>query len=219
MDARIVNRALRGVVWPALRDHGFVDWSTRAVWRDLNGGGVDVVEVPSVGSEWVAVGCTSYSVSAHVASIPSFMRDVDGSAPTRGDRTRPHYWHCSLRATLSKRLAQPWFEPFRTVPGRMTEPQQLHYDGLKRVVRSDVHDRPDIWFVREDGGNLVEVLEDLTGVLVGDGLSALAAFHDPGSVTRMVHEGRLGCRPGSPAATAIARAARASSGPDTRMTS
>jgi hypothetical protein len=79
---------------------------------------------------------------------------------------------------------------------------------LKQVLRRDVHDRPDIWFIKEDGSNVGEVMDDLVDAIEGDGLSVLERFHDPNAVIKMVRAGELGARPDSPAANQLARAAR-----------
>jgi hypothetical protein len=79
---------------------------------------------------------------------------------------------------------------------------------LKQVLRRDVHDRPDIWFIKEDGSNVGDVMDDLVAAIEGDGLSVLQRFHDPNAVIKMARAGELGARPGSPAANELVRAAR-----------
>lgn len=69
-----------------------------------------------------------------------------------------------------------------------------------KVLRGDAHDRPDTWFVLDDGSNLDENLADLLVVLERDGLPLLDRFHDPCSVLVMLREGNLGhVNPSSPA--------------------
>ena len=77
-----------------------------------------------------------------------------------------------------------------------------------KVLRRNVHDRPDIWFVRDDGSNLSEAVNDLRTVVDRDGLPTLERFHDPCSVIDMAESGALAPRPGSPAALEIVHAAR-----------
>jgi hypothetical protein len=85
--------------------------------------------------------------------------------PVAGDgRLRPHYWHCRLQSGLAKTLDQPWFRPFSAPPNpRLPASFRKHREGLMRVMRRDTHDRPDIWYVREDGANLAENVHDLVG--------------------------------------------------------
>jgi len=84
----------------------------------------------------------------------------------------------------------------------------LHREGLKQVLRRDVHDRPDIWFIKEDGSNVDEVMDDLIAAIEGDGMAALARFHHPNAVIKMVLAEELGAGPNSPAANELIRGAR-----------
>jgi hypothetical protein len=47
---------------------------------------------------------------------------------------------------------------------------RLHREGLKKVVRRDTHDRADTWYVRPDGSNLEECLEDALQATREEGL-------------------------------------------------
>jgi hypothetical protein len=76
------------------------------------------------------------------------------------------------------------------------------------VLRRDVHDRPDIWFIKDDGSNVDEVMDDLLAAIEGEGLAVLERFHDPSAVIKMAQVGELGARPGSPAANELIRSAR-----------
>jgi hypothetical protein len=208
VDVRAVNRELRSSLWPALRRYGFEAHTDRTGWRYWEGG-VDVLDVSSIGAQADGCGCTTYSFGATVGSIPQFMADPPPWSKARDGQPRPHYWDCQLMLALTKTLSQPWFHPF-SAPLRSGLPrsQQLHREGLMRVLRRDVHDRNDIWFVREDGSNLSEVVMDLLSVLERDGLRMLDRFHDPCSVIDMVEAGDLAPRPGSPAALDIIDKAR-----------
>ena len=78
-----------------------------------------------------------------------------------------------------------------------------------RVVRRDVHDRPGIWFIKSDGSNITEVIDDLLVVVERDGLAILERLHDPAAVIEMVNAGTFTARPGSPVAVQIVRASKA----------
>jgi hypothetical protein len=123
----------------------------------------------------------------------------------RDGRPRPHYWHASLQFDLVKSLTQPWFHPFATPPKpTLPQPMRLHREGLMRVLRRDVHDRPDIWFVLENGSNLAETVADLRSAIIHQGLPRLDRFHDPCEVVKIVHADELPrTRAGSSAAEAI----------------
>ena len=161
MDVRDVDRALRSTIWPRLKARGFAVRTDRVAWR-YGPKAIDVVEITTVGALADSVGCTSFSFGATVASMPEYLASSPVPAGKDG-RPRPHYWHCQLRRTLSKSLRQPWFRPFGRPVSPGTTPAMLkHREGLKQVIRHDVHDRSDTWFVLEDGSNLDQDLEDLS---------------------------------------------------------
>jgi len=96
---------------------------------------------------------------------------------------------------MNKTIEQPWFCPFAAVRSRPTLPSlRLHREGLKRVLRLDAHDRPDIWYVRDDGSNLDEDLRDLTTVVLFSGLAFLSTIHDPVGVLGLLERGDIGNR-------------------------
>jgi hypothetical protein len=76
-----------------------------------------------------------------------------------------------------------------------------------QVLRTDVHDRSDIWFVREDGANLSECVADLLLVIERDGLPLLQRLHDPCAVAEIVRDGHLSIRPDSPVGRDVLNAA------------
>ena len=178
VDVSVVNRALRASVWPRLRSEGFESRTARAAWRYWDGG-VEVVDVQSIGPEWDAVGCTSYSFGGQVGSWPAYFVN-EGTPPIGKDgRPRPRYWNCPLNFTLTKTISQPWFQAFAHAPSpSMTDPARKHREGLRAVLRADVHERPDIWYVLEDGSNLDEVVADLLQVVLS-ALPDLASLRDP----------------------------------------
>jgi len=139
--------------------------------------------------------------------MPTFVKPLK-QLPERDGEPRPHYWHCQLQWGLRKSLSQPWFQPFAELERDLPPTFALHREGLKQVLRRDVHDRPDIWFIKEDGSNIDEVMDDLLAAIEGEGLAVLARFNDPNSVIRMALAGELGPRPGSPAANQLIRGAR-----------
>lgn len=89
---------------------------------------------------------------------------------------------------------------------------RLHQEALKRVFRTDVHDRPDIWYVLADGTNLDQVLRDLTTAVLDSGVPILERFHDPEQVLEMAANGELHTGLGSPASQRVIQAARAQLG-------
>jgi hypothetical protein len=208
MDIKAVNKALRSDLWTFLRARGFELRTDRSAWRYLDGS-VDVIDIQSVGaSNADACGCTTYSFNAFIASIPSFQPTPPGCIDKDG-RVRPHYWNCNLQMTLNKTLQQPWFTPFVRQPSSNTPASFLsHRAGLTKVLRRDRHDRPDIWFVLEDGSNLGEVLEDLRNAVETVGLPMLDLFHDPCQVVGLLQDSTLYMQANSPAGIATIEAAQ-----------
>jgi hypothetical protein len=168
-------------------------------WR-YAGYDVDVVEVRAVGQAAEAVRCTSSSLSVFVASYPHFIPPT-GRIPTRDGLLRPHYWDCDpFRHAMHKSLAQPWFVPFGRPAGRRMLPSfRLHREALSKLVDRSVTDRPEIWFMREDGSNLVENVDDMVSIVLTEGLDLVDRFHDPQLVLGMIDSGRL-LNPDSPRA-------------------
>jgi hypothetical protein len=182
VEARTVSNRIRRVVWPVLLDYGFSFRGTWAVWREIEGH-IDVVDLTTVGRQADAVGCTSVSLNVFVASVPAWFSIVAADNAT----ARPRYWEAPIRCRLNKSLTQPWFRPFAD-PRRGTRLPSVaaHRQALRRVFRGDIHDRPDIWYVLDDGSNLDEVLEDVTAVVTRTGVPTLDRFHDPSLVVQMI---------------------------------
>ena len=191
LDRKAIDGALRQRFWPALKAHGFGARTSRVAWR-YAGDDIDVIEVQAVGQEAEAVGCTSSSLSVIVASYPRFLPRTD-RIPTRDGRLRPHYWHCDpFRRSMRKSLSQAWFRPFsQPVDRRMLPSFRLHRDALMKLVDRSVRDIPEIWFMKHDGSNLVENVDDMVSVVLNEGLDLLDRFHDPHVVLELIDSGWL----------------------------
>jgi hypothetical protein len=203
-----LDRGLGRTLWPALREHGFTERTERVAWRRADGD-VDVVEVQAVGQHADALGCPPVSFSVYVACYPRFLAGTDPTVPARQGVLRPHYRHCDpFSRAMNKTIEQPWFRPFREPTSRSMLPSfRLHREGLKRVLRRDVHDRPDIWFVREDGSNLDADLRDMMSVVLSEGLAFLSTIHDPVGVLGLLERGDIGNR-GSPRTFSLSESVR-----------
>ena len=191
IEKRDLDAGLRKTLWAALKAHGFIDRTERVSWR-YAGEDVDVVEVQAVGRHAEALGCPPLSLSVIVATYPRFLpRAV--SIPSKAGHLRPHYWHCDpFKHFLSKRLEQPWFRPFSEPRDqRMLPSFRLHREALKRLIDPRVRDRQDTWYMRDDGTNLDENLEDVTGVVLSAGLDFVDALHDPRRAFALVEAGTL----------------------------
>jgi len=171
IGARQVNLGLDQTLWPALRAYGFDQRTQRTAWRHRQDA-VDIVEVHSIGALHDDVGCTQ------IASPR--IRLVIGHS------------NCyPFVHTLNKTLSQTWLKPLTQPPERLSEPMQIHREALKPVLRTDVHDRLDVWFVLEDGSNLDEELHDLGAVVRDKGIPIPERFHDPEQVIQMAANDEL----------------------------
>lgn len=166
-----------------------------------------MLDVQSVGASADAVGCTSYSFSAYLGAAPDYL-PRSTIAIDRDGRVRPHYWTCPLTVTINKNTAQPWFQAFVNDPAKpLTDAAVKHREGLRQVLRTDVHDRPEIWYVLEDGSNLSGVVQDLTDAVMS-ALPDLLTLRDPCIAATRVERGEFGS-PASPRASELVEAANA----------
>ncbi|MFE5670482.1 hypothetical protein ACFQ58_02630 [Agromyces sp. NPDC056523] len=176
-DGRAVGQALAERLRPILREHGFHRFQGRHAWRrsELT---VDLVSFPSMTS-WVAagVGCTTYSFSG---AVGVYYPALDAWGPVEW----PRDYRLSFRGVLGKSIQQPCFHPY----------------GV-----NDGSDRADVWYVLEDGSNLVDVLDDAVATLLAQGLPFIDRLDDPQQALHaLLHdEGRnpdfrtLGLMPGA----------------------
>jgi hypothetical protein len=181
VDARDVTRELRRVVWPVLREHDFTAFAGRTAWRYVNDA-VDVVNFQSFSASIAdAVGCTTFSFSVNLGVwLPADAhRELEPARDAKG-RPRPTEYQCvPHRRRLEKSLAQPWFKPFSSDTSRWLPALRLHRRGLKKVLRTDTHDRSDTWFVLPDGSNAEECLEDALRAIRDEGMAWFEQTRSP----------------------------------------
>jgi len=177
IDSREVNRALREIVWPALKLIGFSRRTQRTAWRDRSGV-IQVVNFQSFNS-YLAEGLASTTFSFSV-NLGVFYEAIADRSSMRGfikDPSRPEEYHCHARKHLGKGIVQPnepttrrWFDPRPTS------------SPLGRWV-----DRPDIWFVLPDGSNLNLVVTDARDRILETGLPWLERLSDLQEARRHFH--------------------------------
>lgn len=195
IEAKDVNHALRGTLWPALKAHGFTERTERVAWRYTHEA-INVVEVQAVGRYASQVGCPPLSLSVFVAAYPPYLAeaqlvgDLASAIPTRAGRLRPHYWHCDpFNRSMEKTVSQPWFESF----GRPADPHmplafRLHEEALRKLTSRAIHDLPEVWYMRDDGTNLDDNLRDMTSVVLTVGLDLLDQWNDPRRVLEQLEQ-------------------------------
>lgn len=149
IDGRVVGKALNDAVRPLLKSAGFTRFAGRTAWRDSDYT-VDFVSFRSF-TRYIAdgMGCTTYSFTGDVGV---FYRCLGP------EQDRPKGYALTFRATLGKTLSQPLFRPY---------------------ARSGTTDRPDVWFIAEDGSTLADCIADARECLEAQGLRFLEKYRQP----------------------------------------
>lgn len=132
MESKTVNRQIRAVIWPPLKELGFSAFTSRTAWR-YRARKIDVVNFQSFNSYLAnSLGCTTYSFGLNLGCYftdvpnqfpPGTIKEVDG-------RLLPPEYVCHLRRALEKNIRQA---------------------ELKRR---------DIWYVDAEGKHLPIVIQD-----------------------------------------------------------
>ena len=105
MTSQDVNRALREVVWPALRDCGFSARTARTAWRH-RADQIDVVNFQSFNAYNASVlNVTTYSFQVNLGTFP-VCRASDRTRRKDG-ALRPEEYGCDFRHQLRKTITQP----------------------------------------------------------------------------------------------------------------
>jgi hypothetical protein len=148
ISSREVNAELRAVVWPALREQGFTERTQRVAWRD-HPDIVAVVDFWSFNSYTAAtMGVTTFSFQVNLGIRALCSSNGRSFVKVRDGKLRPREPECDVRRVL-----------WKTIPQAETE-------------------KPYVWFVRPDGSNLSEVVEDACSVLLTTGMAWIGEFSD-----------------------------------------
>jgi hypothetical protein len=148
ISSREVNAELRALVWPALRELGFTDRTQRVAWKDY--------------SDTVAV-VDFWSFNAYTAS-------------TMGVTTFSFQLNLGIRARCSSNGAA--FVKVKDGELRPKEPECDVRRVLWNSIRQPETELPYVWYVRADGSNVREVVEDARLVLLTDGLMWIDEFSE-----------------------------------------
>ena len=177
MDSKAVDRALRELFWPALKEVGFTRRKGRTAWRDRPGA-IQVVNIQSFNSYLAeGLGATTYSFSINLGVFFDALAARSSIGALVADRTRPQEYHCQTRKRLMKGLAQP------NVPRRA-------WMGLgpQRPSLGRWSDRPDVYLVLPDGSNVDATVLDGRARMLAEGLPWLDRVSDPGEAMRCFFE-------------------------------
>jgi hypothetical protein len=106
VDSSVVNKQIRRIVWPLLRDAGFTQFTTRSAWRYAPTK-IDVVNFQSFNS-YLAEGIGSTTSSFAIRPGCSFDAIPRRETVERRDGYfRPKEWECHFRLALRKTIVQP----------------------------------------------------------------------------------------------------------------
>jgi hypothetical protein len=148
ISSRDVNAELRALVWPALRELGFTDRTQRVAWKDYPDT-VAVVDFWSFNAYTASMmGVTTVSFQLNLGIRARCSSNGADFVKVKDGKLRPKEPECDVRRVLWKTIEQPETE--------------LRY----------------IWYVREDGSNVREVVEDARVVLLTDGMMWVDEFSE-----------------------------------------
>lgn len=160
MDGRAVDAVVRRLARPVLRRHGFERFTGRSAWR-FNDDTVELIVFRSFTS-YVAtrVGSTTFSFAVTAGVAYRCLEPCP---------ERPKDYELTFRFELGKYLRQPVFHP---------------YD------REATSDRPDVWFVLDDGSNVEEAVNDAVTAIEQQALPLLDVYKQPHLAFDALLEGR-----------------------------
>ena len=158
MDSKTVNRLIRELVRPLLKEKGFVTFTARSYWRHKP----DRIEVINFQSwNWYnaeVMHITTYSFAVNLGiyflAIPGylqFIKEKDG-------RLLPAEYQCHFRYRPNKALVQP----------------ECRY--------------PDLWYIDPEGEYLGPAVKDARDAIMGDGLAWFDRLSDKTAVLRILLE-------------------------------
>lgn len=141
MNSAVVNRAIRSLVWPVLKDRGFSSFTSRTAWRDRETF-VDVVNFQSCNWYHAGVmGCTTFSfainLGIHFNCVPS-----DYPPASRNGRPRPAEHQCHIRRRLYPQ--SPSLPDARNI--WMVDPGGTNTEETVASAAMEVADMSDTWF-------------------------------------------------------------------------
>ncbi len=154
MDSKILNKQLRLLISPLLREQGFTAFTGRTAWRYWDNR-IDVVSLQSFNSYLAEViGCTTFSFAARIGCYITAIPAHFGIKAINSDkgRLRPKEYECHFRRTLQKTLYQPMLL------------------------------RDDVWYLDEQGKNLDSVMENVGQAIQKQVLPWYDSFGDDAGV-------------------------------------
>jgi hypothetical protein len=177
VDSKVVDTALRAGFWSSLRESGFERRTGRTAWRDRHDC-IHAVNIQSFNRHLADVtGTTTYSFSVNLGVYYSVVAEHSAYGAFVQDPSRPAEPHCQARFHMAKGLSQPGPDAPLPAPavGRPPDPRPWV-------------DRPDVWYVADDGLNIGEVVADARDRVVETGLPWLERLSDLREARRAFRE-------------------------------
>jgi hypothetical protein len=161
----ILNKSLRAVVSPHLRNAGFdvIDPRNALLWRDTS---ILVVKIRAVGHYFSEVtGWPPGSVSVWLGVFFTFGPQPAGIKRDTMGRPRPQEYHCHMRSQLECGISQA---------------------GQTSLRNPAEQRRTDIWWVEPDAPNANDVAVDIAAAMVTQGFPWFARASDLSTALTMV---------------------------------
>jgi len=142
MNSTAVNRAIRALAWPLLRDRGFTSFTSRTAWRDREQL-IDVINFQSFNRYNADVlGCTTFSFavnfSIYLADLPS-----DHPPAIRNNRLRPAEYQGHVRRRL--RPTHPRLSKAKDI--WLVDEDEHNAENVVAEAAITLADAADSWFV------------------------------------------------------------------------
>jgi len=177
IDSKVVDKTLRGGFWTPLRERGFERRKGRTAWRDRPGC-IQTVNIQSFNRYLADVtGTTTFSFAVNVGVYYSVVAEHSTYGGFVKDPIRPAEPQCQTRFHMAKGLRQPG-------PGVPLPPPAV---GRPPDPRPWV-DRPDVWYVVDDGSNVDVVVADARDRVLEIGLPWLERLSDLREARRSFRE-------------------------------
>jgi len=166
ISSREVNAELRSLVWPELCERGFIERTQRTAWRD-HPHSVAVVNFQSFNSYLAQMlDATTFSFAVNLGVRARASSAHREEIKVKNGKLRPGEHQCNVRLVLQRSLDQPELA------------------------------RRDIWYVRPNGSNLTEAVEDARSVLMTIGMAWLDEFSNPERMLQFAENEPDGWGPG-----------------------
>ena len=167
MDSKIVNKEIKRVIHPLLKNAGFSIFTSRSAWRYTEHR-IDIVNFQSYNSYNASVmECTSYSFVVNIGVYPlAVPYDLgEDRMKQRNGFLLPEEYQCPFRIALKRNIKQP----------------ESKYDEL--------------WYIDPEGRYISEAVDDASKAIVRDGFPWFDRLRDTEEILRIfLNEPRtLGC--------------------------